>query len=341
MDVGFNMYKVSVIMPIYNAEKYLKNTLNSVINQTIGFENIELILVDDCSTDNSRDIIEEYSKNYSNIKKIFLEKNSGYAGIPRNVGIRNATSDYIMFIDNDDEYFPEICDKLYNTLILENADTVVCNALGSFDLGGGSDNVIEFSWKTKGRISLNEEIIYFGNIFIWNCIFKKSIILNNNIEFINGFSEDSIFTLEYAIHSKKLVYLSDFTGYNHIQRENSVSTFSLDRQIKVINNSYMIAGILEKNNCDLNRFFQNRIRSNISDIVLNANKDETKVLFSKLYDFEKKITFKGDLSIGHNIINYFILHENFKIATYISLFFQKLLKSHLIEKIYLRIVFKR
>ena len=63
------MYKVSVIMPIYNAEEYLRNTLNSVINQTIGFENIELILVDDCSTDNSRDIMEEYSKYYLNIQK--------------------------------------------------------------------------------------------------------------------------------------------------------------------------------------------------------------------------------------------------------------------------------
>ena len=63
------MYKVSVIMPIYNAEEYLRNTLNSVINQTIGFESIELILVDDCSTDNSRDIMEEYSKYYLNIQK--------------------------------------------------------------------------------------------------------------------------------------------------------------------------------------------------------------------------------------------------------------------------------
>ena len=335
------MYKVSVIMPIYNAEKYLKTALNSVINQTIGFENIELILVDDCSTDNSREIIEEYSNVYPNIKKIYLEKNTGYAGFPRNIAIKNATSDYIMFIDADDVYFPEICDKLYSTIISEDADLVVCNALGSSDLDDGSDNVIEFSWKNSKRILLDEEIVYFGNIFVWNCIFKKSIILNNNIEFVNGFSEDSIFTLEYYTYSKKLVYLNDFTGYHKTQRENSVSNFSLDRQINVIDNSYKILEILEKNNCDVNRFFQNRIRSNITDIILGANKDETKVLFSKLHDFEKKINFKGKLSIGHNIINYFILHENFNIATYIALVFKKLLKSDLIENMYLRIVLKR
>ena len=99
------MYKVSVIMPVYNAEEYLGNALDSVINQSMGFENIELILVDDKSTDNSRNIIEEYSNIYYNIKPIFLDENSGCPGIPRNVGIKNASSDYIMFIDNDDEYF--------------------------------------------------------------------------------------------------------------------------------------------------------------------------------------------------------------------------------------------
>ena len=67
--------KISVIVPTYNAESYLMNAVNSVINQSFGFENIELILIDDCSSDNSREIIEEYSKKYDNIKPIFLEKN--------------------------------------------------------------------------------------------------------------------------------------------------------------------------------------------------------------------------------------------------------------------------
>ena len=125
-------YKISVIIPVYNAQNTLKVTINSVINQTIGFENIELILVDDCSTDNSREIIEEYSNAYSNIKPIFLEENTGCPGIPRNIGIKNATSDYIMFIDNDDEYFPEICDKLYDAMIMEDADIVVCNTLVTY-----------------------------------------------------------------------------------------------------------------------------------------------------------------------------------------------------------------
>lgn len=88
-------YKVSVIIPVYNADKYLRTAIESVINQTIGFENIELIIVNDNSTDNSRNIIEEYSSKYENIVDIHLEKNSGYPGKPRNVGIERATAPYL------------------------------------------------------------------------------------------------------------------------------------------------------------------------------------------------------------------------------------------------------
>ena len=335
------MYKVSVIMPIFNAGEYLENTLNSVINQTIGFENIELILVDDCSTDNSKDIIEKYSNSYPNIKKIFLEENTGCPGIPRNIGIKNATSDYVMFIDNDDEYFPEICDKLYNTMILEDTDIVVCNALGSNDCGENFEyNVIKFSWNSE-RTLLNEDIIYLGNVFVWNCIFKKSIIIDNNLEFIDSVSEDAIFILEYSIHSKKLIYLNDYTGYHHIQRKESASNFSLDKLNGQIDASYIIAGILEKNNKDLNRFFRNRIRLFISDVVLCGNKDEKKVLFSNLHDFEKKINFNGNLTIGFKLINYFILHGNLNLATYMALFFSRLLNSNLIENMYRKLVLKK
>ena len=336
------MYKISVIMPIFNVEEYLENTLNSVINQTIGFENIELILVDDCSTDNSREIIEKYSNDYPNIKKIFLEKNTGCPGIPRNIGIKNATSDYIMFIDNDDEYFPEICDKLYNTIISEDADIIVCNALGSNDWGTVfENNSTEFSWRNSKRTQLNDEIVYFDNPFVWNCIFKKSIILDNSLEFVKSSYEDTIFILEYSIYSKKLVYLSNFTGYHHIQRNNSLSNLSLEGKIRVIPAFYTMFRILEKNDCDLNRFFEKKIRTYIADIVLLGNKKEIKVLFSKLSDFEREINFKGNLSVGFKLINYFILHRNLNMAIYIALFFSNLLKSNLIGKMYKKLILKK
>ena len=325
------MYRVSVIIPIFNAENYLRNTLNSVINQTIGFENIELILVDDCSTDNSRNIIKEYSNNYSNIKSIFLDENSGCAGIPRNIGIKNATSDYIMFIDDDDEYFPEICDKLYGAMISENADIVVCDYLCTSDQGDvkcspGSDEVI-----------LGNEILYFNNDYVWNCIFKKSIILDNNIWFPDlSVCEDLIFSLNYHLHSEKLVYLNDFIGYHYNIRNDSLSYISFEVHVNIIKSYYVKFEFLEDygGEYDLNRIFKNDIQSCIKLVFMLKNKDEINRVLSLLYDFEMKINFTGRLLIFFQFINFFILRGNLNIATYICLLISKFTKSNLLLKIY-------
>ncbi len=332
------MYKISVIMPIYNAEKYLRGALDSVVNQSFGFENIELILVDDRSTDNSRNIVMEYSNKYSNIKPIFLEENSGCPGIPRNVGIENTTSDYIMFIDNDDEYLPEICENLYNTIILEDSDIVVCNPLYT-DIDGSTIE-ISLGGGNSEKVIFGEEIIYFANIWVWNCIFKKSIILDNDLWFVDGAFEDGIFVLEYSIHSKKLVHLSNFSGYHSIQRENSASNFSLNRAIECINALYLCYEILKENNGDLYRFFRNRIVSCIREVIFSGNLDEIKIVLSNLYDFESEINFKGKLSIGFNLINFFILRGDVNIAAYIALFMSMIVKSNFILNIYRKFFLK-
>ncbi|WP_142406486.1 glycosyltransferase family 2 protein, partial [Heyndrickxia sporothermodurans] len=94
--------KVTVITPVYNSEKHLRKTIDSVINQSIGFENIEYILIDDCSTDSSRDILLDYSSKFDNIIVVFLKCNTGTPGKPRNIGIHLSTSKYITFLDADD-----------------------------------------------------------------------------------------------------------------------------------------------------------------------------------------------------------------------------------------------
>lgn len=96
--------KVSIITPIYNAEKFIKYTIESVINQT--YTNWELLLVDDCSRDNSKKIIDEYIKNDSRIKYIKLEKNSG-AAVARNTAIKNSEGRYLAFLDSDDIWEPQ------------------------------------------------------------------------------------------------------------------------------------------------------------------------------------------------------------------------------------------
>ena len=84
------MYKISIILPIYNTEKYIENAINSLISQTIGFHNLEIILVNDGSTDDSKQIIDQYVQTYTNIKAIHLDSSSGSAGRPRNVGLQHS-----------------------------------------------------------------------------------------------------------------------------------------------------------------------------------------------------------------------------------------------------------
>lgn len=120
-------YKISVIVPVFNAESDLKSAIESIINQTFGFENIELILVDDASTDNSKEIIMEYQSTYGNIKLVELRQNSGLPGKPRSIGIDYATSDYIVFLDSDDTYQNVAFEILYDAIEKENADFAIAS----------------------------------------------------------------------------------------------------------------------------------------------------------------------------------------------------------------------
>ena len=115
IDEGI-MYKISVIVPVFNVENKIMNAFNSILNQTIGFENLEVIFVDDNSTDDSKNIIKSLENKYDNVKSFYLSKNSGYAGKPRNIGIKNATANYLMFLDPDDLYFEDACEKLYDEI---------------------------------------------------------------------------------------------------------------------------------------------------------------------------------------------------------------------------------
>ena len=117
-------YKISIILPIFNVEDYIKDALKSIVNQTIGLEHLEVIMVDDCSTDKSGEIMDEYANKYENFTAIHLPENSGAAGKPRNVGMEKATGDYLMFLDPDDYYTDNACEILYNKIVEEDVDIV-------------------------------------------------------------------------------------------------------------------------------------------------------------------------------------------------------------------------
>lgn len=107
-------------MPVYNGEKYLKESLNSIINQTISIENLQVIVVNDCSTDSTKEILDNYHQNYPSIEPIHLPKNSGGPFTPRNLALNKVKAPYIMFLDADDQFKEDSGQTLYNKITQYN-----------------------------------------------------------------------------------------------------------------------------------------------------------------------------------------------------------------------------
>ena len=217
------MFKISIILPVFNVGDYIKIAFDSIKNQTFGFENIEVIFIDDCSTDNSKFIIQDLVDKYDNVKGFYLEENSGYAGKPRNIGIENATADYLMFLDPDDAFLEDACEILYNEITKEDIDMVSGNYFRSFK---NDKNLID--WKKFGlkedRItvkSINENKNLL-NVYpsVWTKIFKKEFILKNNITFPIGVpAQDLVFNQHCLIKAKNIVFINQPVA-NYIIRVN-------------------------------------------------------------------------------------------------------------------------
>ena len=223
--------KISIIVPIYNVEKYLPRCIESLINQT--YNNTEILLIDDGSKDKSSDICDYYTKKYNNINT-FHKKNGGLSDA-RNYGINRASGKYIAFVDSDDFVDKDYCRILHKNLIENNADMSICNIKRIVDSTKIHDNnkkeiVNVYSTKETQKNLLN----YSNNLneittVAWNKLYKKE--LWNNIRYPKGKINEDEFVIHYLIdNSKKIVY-SNLNLYYYYQREGSImkSTYSKER----------------------------------------------------------------------------------------------------------------
>ncbi len=306
------MYKISIIIPVFNAEKFLKNTIGGIIKQTIGFENIELILVDDCSKDKSREIIQEYASKYDNIKPIFLEKNSGSASFPRNKGIENVTADYMLFLDSDDEIFEDYCETLYNAIINKDSDIVNCNCTNKLN----NKFYISNSIKTINQDSneLNSQEKMFLKHTAWGNIYKTSLIKENNIKFPNTLHEDGVFSINCLLETNKPVFkMPNYPGYIYlIENEDSLTHKQTLKTFKKFLEGYKLCGdLLDEHNCKnikkplLSEFL------NMSIFIL-VKLDNLNEGIKTLYEFENSLDFDIELpSKPLNFVNEKIISKQF------------------------------
>ncbi len=220
------MYKLSVIIPVYNVENYLKECLDSIINQTL--EDIEIICIDDGSTDNSPNILQEYQKKYKRIK-IITKENGGQASA-RNLGIKEAQGEYIAFVDSDDFIEAEMLEKLYSKAKNNSLDIAMCKiATYNNQTGEIKDNVWYYMLGVfrdfeKDIFSHKDTKEFTCNIAVtpYNKIYKTSLLKENNIRFPEGLIfEDEKFFFDAYLRAKRVSIVDEFLYYYRVSRKGS------------------------------------------------------------------------------------------------------------------------
>lgn len=239
-----NRKVISVIILAYNGEKYIRKCLDSVINQTIGLEHIEIIVIDDVSSDSTVEILKEYEKKYSdNICLILRDVNSMKTGeVNRNLGVQYANGEYILFLDQDDWYEPDAFERLLAILKQYQDIDYIEYAFNYTDVDGIAYKHSKFL-KTEllifdilaeeTRTSLAIEGVLPGATFVWNKIYRKdflekNFIYHNDGEIRTGFS-DNFFSGLVVLSAKKMARLSvplynyrNYVGsYSHDTKKNS------------------------------------------------------------------------------------------------------------------------
>lgn len=205
------MPKVSIIIPVYNVEKYIRQALDSVVNQTL--KDIEIICVNDCSPDNSLAILEKYKEKDNRIKIINLKKNCGL-GNARNVAIKEATSDYVMFLDSDDWLELNACELAYEQITKNNNDFVLFGLKDFYEKNGklktNLSKVKPFYEKFGDKSFCVEDIDFpfLDNAFSCFKIYKTNFLRDNNIEFCTTLYEDQLFNVKLYVHVKSISILN-------------------------------------------------------------------------------------------------------------------------------------
>ena len=217
------MIKVSIIVPFYNVENYIEKCLQSLVNQTL--EDVEILLVNDGSQDNSETIAKQFVEKYPN-KIIYLEKENGGLSDARNYAIPYAKGEYIAFLDSDDYVETNMYEEMYNKAKKEDLDYVECDFLWEYP-----DRILE----SKGKqYSNKKEMFIHTRVVAWNKLIKREIVQDNHLEFPKGYRYEDVeffykllpFIHHYGIVQKPFIH--------YVQRENSISNVQNTRTKEII-----------------------------------------------------------------------------------------------------------
>lgn len=294
--------KISIIVPIYNVEKYLEQCIESILSQT--YKTLEIILVDDGTKDSSGIICDEYAKKDSRIKVVH-QKNMGLSGA-RNTGLKIATGEYISFIDSDDFVDNSTFEDMIFSLKKDNSDIVECGTIFCNEIGGYiNENTINDVrvYKDKEQI---KELLTTGSITTtsWGKLYKRKLF--KNFEFPLGKYHEDTFTTYKLLHfSKKTTVLNK--GFYHYRQVNGSimnSSFKL-KHLDSIEATLERSKFIEKNYPEYKKY-------DYANIVYSCCKVYERILLSDFYD--KKII-KNLQNLIRKYLIYFLIYSKSKKST--------------------------
>lgn len=296
---------ISIIVPVYNTENYLEKCLLSLVNQT--YKNIEIIIIDDGSPDNSMNIIQKFVL-ADNRVKVISQNNQGLSGA-RNIGMNNANGDYIMFIDSDDWIEIDTCEKAINASEKYNADVVFWPYIKEFS-DSQKDNYLfdktEIIWSEKNINQLSRRMVgLVGDelanpqsidnlVTAWGKLYKKSVI--GDVRFtdtkIIG-TEDALFNIEVFLGINSAVYIPDLLSHYRKDNESSLTHNYKEKLVSRWKEMYSRIKILLDRN-DMSREYydalNNRICFGLIGLGINLAED-------------RKMSFKEKQKEIHNILS--------------------------------------
>ena len=245
------MPEISIVIPVYNLEKYIKKCLNSVLMQT--FDNFEIICVNDGSTDSSLDILKEYATADKRIK-IINQTNSG-AGTARNNGLKHSAGKYVQFLDGDDYFEPQMLEKLYNLAEKHQSDITVCSSRKVDDEGNITEtknpnsplNLAKLIFdKPFNYMDYKEDIFTLIGTIPWNKLYLREMLIKNDLKFPNLTGPDDLCFVHMSIVcAEKIVAIDDELINYRYNRQGSVQTYRANHTIDIIKAGLHIRAFLE------------------------------------------------------------------------------------------------
>lgn len=218
-------YKLSIVALVYNLEKYLPRCLDSLVNQTL--EDVEILCVNDGSTDSAPQIIEEYAKKYPNKVKVFHKENGGEF-TTRNYGLARAQGEYVTFVDTDDYVELDWAEKLYNAAKENDADIAVCG-FERIDLNTNKlvgKDMTKHGYTTK-IVDPKDDFVLFINPAPWNKVYKREVIQEFRFLPFRGFN-DTMFLVSAYTKVKNITFIPDVLYHYYLRYDSQIHTVNIE-----------------------------------------------------------------------------------------------------------------